>query len=97
MIAATQTATAPHISPAPAERRSIGLVVELAPDAHIRPAQLESQRGSTLVVYDGILCVTVGDDDYVLMPGDSVTLRAGARARAWNAGDDAARVIIERC
>ena len=93
-----QTAQSTYISPSPAERHvpAIGLVVELAVDERIDPAQLDTRRDATLAVVDGIVCVSVGDDDYVLMPGDSVTLRAGADARAWNAGDDPARLIIER-
>lgn len=93
-----QTVHITHTSPSPAERRApaIGLVVELAVDERIDPTRLDTRRGTTLAVVDGVVCVSVGDDDYVLMPGDSVTLRAGADARAWNAGDDAARLIIER-
>jgi quercetin dioxygenase-like cupin family protein len=95
MVEATQTAGSTYSLRAPAERQSprMGLVVALAPEQHL---PLDSPREVTLAVFDGVLYVTVGDDDYVLMPGDSVSLRAGARARAWNAGDDPARVIVER-
>ena len=95
MVEATPTAARTYSLPASAERQSprMGLVVALAPD---QPLPLDSPRDVTLAVFDGILYVTVGDDDYVLMPGDSVSLRAGAHARAWNAGDEAARVIVER-
>jgi quercetin dioxygenase-like cupin family protein len=94
MVEATPAAPSTH-SPAPAERPSprMGLVVALAPDEHL---PLDSPRDVTLAVFDGVLYVTAGDDDYVLTPGDSVSLRAGAHARAWNAGDGTARVIVER-
>lgn len=95
MVEATQTTAGTYSLHAPAERQSprFGLVVALAPDEQL---PLDSPREVTLAVFDGVLYVTVGDDDYVLMPGDSVSLRAGAKARAWNAGDDAARIIVER-
>lgn len=95
MVEATPTAASTLPLRAPAERRSrrMGLVVTLAPDERL---PVDSPRDLTLAVFDGVLYVTAGEDDYVLMPGDSVSLRAGAHARAWNAGDDAARVIVER-
>ena len=44
-------------------------------------------------VLDGVVYVIAGDEDYVLTPGDSATVRAGTTYRAWNAGDDDARWV----
>jgi quercetin dioxygenase-like cupin family protein len=55
--------------------------------------QLDPACGHSLKVTDGVLAVRLDDDDLVLTPGDSVAFPAGAQVRAWNAGDEEARVL----
>lgn len=64
----------------------------LAPDGQI---PLKPTRAHSLKVTAGLLYVRLDDDDLVLTPGDSATIPAGSRARAWNAGDSDASVSVE--
>jgi glyoxylate utilization-related uncharacterized protein len=48
----------------------------------------------TLSVSDGVLHVVLEDDELALTPGDQIGLRSGELRRAWNAGEDAARVVV---
>jgi quercetin dioxygenase-like cupin family protein len=52
----------------------------------------DPSRGQLLRVTHGVVYVRTDEDDMVLLPGDSITLRAGDARRVWNAGDDTARV-----
>jgi hypothetical protein len=53
----------------------------------------DPERDQVVRVTDGILYVRQADDDAVLVAGDSITLLAG-ESRAWNAGDEVARVVV---
>ena len=56
---------------------------------------LDPTCDNALEVTDGVMAVRLDDDhDAVLTPGDSLTIRAGARARAWNAGDSIVRYVL---
>ena len=55
---------------------------------------IDANRANVVCVAEGLLCVTVGDDDVILMSGQQIALRAGESVRAWNGGDEPAQVII---
>lgn len=64
--------------------------------AHIQPGAplpLDPSRDQHLEVTDGVVYVTLDEHDVVLTPGDEITIPAGAPRRAWNAGDEVARVL----
>jgi mannose-6-phosphate isomerase-like protein (cupin superfamily) len=64
-----------------------------SPDEQI---QLDPTCDNALEVTYGVMAVRLDDDhDAVLTPGDSVTIRAGVRARAWNAGDSVVRFVLK--
>jgi hypothetical protein len=63
-----------------------------APDAP-RRATKTLGHDVMLQVLEGVLYVAAGDEESVLMPGDSATVPAGTRLRRWNAGDDHARWV----
>jgi quercetin dioxygenase-like cupin family protein len=48
-------------------------------------------------VFDGVIYVTTDEHEWVLTPGDTVTIEAGTRFRRWNAGDDQARWVEVYC
>jgi quercetin dioxygenase-like cupin family protein len=54
----------------------------------------DTTKDQIVRVTDGILYVRRDDDEAVLVAGDSTTLRAGEPRRAWNAGDEPARVVV---
>jgi quercetin dioxygenase-like cupin family protein len=64
---------------------------ELAPGA---PLVTDRARSQLLRVVDGIVYVRTEDDEAVLLSGDSTLLPAGEARRVWNAGDDAAHVLL---
>src|SRR5688500_14054247 len=66
-------------------------VVELASDDRLA---LDNSRDNVVCVADGLLYLTVGDDDVMLVGGEQIKLRAGTDVRAWNAGDEPAQVIL---
>jgi uncharacterized cupin superfamily protein len=68
-----------------------------APGARRQPAVSHSDLTTTIQVIDGVVYVISEDDDQVLTPGDSATIRAGRAYRRWNAGDDAARWVEVYC
>ena len=80
-------------APAPDERPSSDVVaiVHLDPD---EPLPLDASRENVVCVADGLVYLTIGDEDVILMSGERVALRAGDDVRAWNAGDEPARVIV---
>ena len=70
-----------------------GMNRSASPDEQI---QLDPTCDNALRVTDGVMAVRLDDDhDAVLTPGDSVTIPAGSRARAWNAGDSIAYFVIK--
>ncbi len=62
---------------------------ELAPGDLL---ESDPSRGQLLHVTHGIVYVRTDEHDAVLLPGDSMMLRAGDARRVWNAGDETARV-----
>jgi quercetin dioxygenase-like cupin family protein len=64
---------------------------ELAPGDLLSTDATHEQR---VRVTDGILYVRRDDYEAVLVAGDSITLSAGEPRRAWNAGDETARVVV---
>ncbi|MDQ1373234.1 MAG: hypothetical protein QOJ09_572 [Actinomycetota bacterium] len=68
----------------------------LAPEEPLRLGHMHGPCEDELVVTDGVLYVVLGDDEMALMPGDALVVRNGDVRRAWNAGDDVARVIATR-
>jgi quercetin dioxygenase-like cupin family protein len=64
---------------------------ELAPGD---PLVTDPSRSQLLRVIDGVLYVRGDHDDTVLTPGDSIVLSAGEPRHVWNAGDDAAHVML---
>ncbi|MEA2439907.1 MAG: Cupin [Thermoleophilaceae bacterium] len=64
---------------------------DLAPGA---PLRIDPSSDQLVRVTDGVLYVRLEEHDVVLLPGDSLTVPAGESRRAWNAGDEAARVVV---
>jgi len=64
---------------------------ELVPGAALTT---DRSRSQLLRVIDGVVFVRGADDDTVLTPGDSIVLAAGEPRRVWNAGDEAAHVML---
>jgi quercetin dioxygenase-like cupin family protein len=65
--------------------------VQLAPDEQLR---LEEHGDRFVCVLEGVVYVTFREDDVLLMPGDQLVIHAGEAHRAWNAGDEPARVVV---
>ena len=51
-------------------------------------------RDHTLSVSEGTLYVVLEDDEQALTAGDQIGIRRGELKRAWNAGDEVARVVV---
>ncbi|MEA2431839.1 MAG: hypothetical protein QOI19_2312 [Thermoleophilaceae bacterium] len=58
------------------------------------PVRTDSSRNQLIRVTEGVVYVTREDDDVVLYPGDAITIASGTPLRAWNAGDETARVFV---
>src|SRR5689334_3475554 len=52
---------------------------------------------TTLHVLDGVVYVATEDEEWVLTPGDTATIRGDSPYRRWNAGEDQARWIEVDC
>jgi len=48
----------------------------------------------TLYVSDGVVYVVLDEDELALTAGDQIGIRRGELRRAWNAGDETARVVV---
>jgi Cupin domain len=68
-----------------------------SPDSVRDPRALHVAVSTTVQVLDGVVYVATEDDEWVLTPGDVVTLAAGTPFRRWNAGDDQARWVEVYC
>jgi hypothetical protein len=66
-------------------------MVHLEPDDRLA---LDLAREHVVCVADGLLYLTIGDDDVMLMGGEQIVVPAGSGVHAWNAGDEPARVIV---
>jgi quercetin dioxygenase-like cupin family protein len=65
--------------------------MELSPDQRL---ELDPSCDQRISVEDGIVYVVVAGDEAILTAGDSITIPAGEPRRAWNAGDETARVTV---
>jgi quercetin dioxygenase-like cupin family protein len=70
--------------------RTEATVHELQPDEQLPVGRCEH----TLYVSDGVLRVILAADELALAPGDQIGVRRGELRRAWNAGDEPARVVV---
>jgi quercetin dioxygenase-like cupin family protein len=63
---------------------------------HLDPGQRlpTGSHDHTLYVSEGVLYVVLDDDEQALTAGDQIGVRPGELKRAWNAGDDVARVAV---
>ena len=68
-----------------------------SPDSAREPRAVEPGIQTTLQVLDGVVYVATEDDEWVLTPGDTATIRGGTPYRRWNAGEDQARWIEVDC
>lgn len=68
-------------------------IERLVPNARMQ--SIPSERDRVLAVLDGVVYVACDEDEFVLTPGDQLTIPAGERPVIWNAGDDDARVVTE--
>jgi uncharacterized cupin superfamily protein len=66
-------------------------LVQLAPDEHLG---LEPGADRFVCVLDGVVYVAFEEDDAILLPGDQIVVRDGESHRAWNGGDEVARVVV---
>jgi glyoxylate utilization-related uncharacterized protein len=48
----------------------------------------------TLYVSDGVVYVVLEEDELALTAGDQIGIRRGELRRAWNAGEETARVVV---
>jgi hypothetical protein len=56
--------------------------------------EIHTLREQVLSVPYGIVYAVVGESDYILTSGDDVEIPARQQIRAWNAGDEIARVAL---
>jgi quercetin dioxygenase-like cupin family protein len=63
---------------------------------HLDPEQRLPVGSSdhTLYVSEGVLYVVLDGDEQALTAGDQIGVRPGELNRAWNAGDEVARVVV---
>jgi quercetin dioxygenase-like cupin family protein len=85
MNAMTRITTQPH------RQSLVTRVEEIAPDARLR---LEERCEHIVSVSEGVVGVALAEDDAILTPGEWIGIGAGERRIAWNAGDEAARVVV---
>lgn len=68
-----------------------------SPDSVHDPRALHPGIATTVQVLDGVVYLATEDDEWVLTPGDTVTVPAGTAFRRWNAGDYEARWVEVYC
>ena len=78
-------ATATHITRIPYVQR------DLHPDERL---ELSTMGEQVLEVEYGVVYAAIGENDYVLTSGDEIVVAAREDVRAWNAGDEYARVTL---
>ncbi len=66
--------------------------IELAPGQRL--PDLDADHEQAISVAEGVIYVVLEEDELALTPGDRVTIPAGERRRAWNAGDVTARLAV---
>ena len=79
-------------TPRSAEHDTPGIaVVTVSAGASLR---LNPASDNVVCVVDGAVHVSFDGDDYPLLPGDQLTIRAGEPHRAWNPGSQPASVVV---
>jgi quercetin dioxygenase-like cupin family protein len=63
---------------------------------HLDPLQRLPHRTDdhTLYIAEGVVYVVLEEDELALTPGDQIGVRRDEMKRAWNAGDEVARVVV---
>jgi hypothetical protein len=79
-----------HTQEGPEELRTEVAVHELQPLEQLPVGIFEH----TLYVSDGVVYVILEQDELALTAGDQIGIRRGELRRAWNAGDETARVVV---
>ena len=80
-----------------AETDGEAVVVEtvVEPDGFVAAAHVHPQQSERFEVLEGELRLTVEHDEVIAHPGDTITVRPGARHRFRNAGDRPVRFVME--
>ncbi|MGZ4233206.1 MAG: cupin domain-containing protein [Solirubrobacteraceae bacterium] len=80
-----------------AETGGEAVVVEtiVQPDGFVAAAHVHPQQSERFEVLQGELGLSVGGDEVIAHPGDTVTVRPGTPHRFRNAGDRPARFVME--
>jgi mannose-6-phosphate isomerase-like protein (cupin superfamily) len=63
------------------------------PDGPVEEIHVHDSSDEVVRVIEGIVYLTLEDEEQVLTPGDEATIPAGARHRRWNAGDEHAHLV----
>ena len=66
--------------------------IDLAPGECV--SRLHHGKEQSISVDEGIVYVVLEEDEIALTAGDSLTIAAGERRSAWNAGDEVARIAV---
>ena len=90
MTALLDVPPTPTRAPAPEETPGVDVVHVVAGGG----LHLNSRSANVICVVDGAIYVAFGYDEFILMPGDQLTIRAGERHRAWNPGGATASVVV---
>ena len=63
---------------------------------HLDPLQRLPRRmdDHTLYIAEGVLYIELEEDELALTSGDQIGVRPGEIKRAWNAGDEVARIVV---
>jgi uncharacterized cupin superfamily protein len=62
-------------------------------DGPVRAARAHERLETQITVLEGVVAVASDEHDWILTPGDELTIPAGRAFRRWNAGDDEARLV----
>jgi quercetin dioxygenase-like cupin family protein len=81
---------APQITEGEQTVRTEVVVHELEPLANLPVGICEH----TLYVSSGVVYVVLHEDELALTAGDQIGVRRGELRRAWNAGEETARVVV---
>lgn len=59
-----------------------------APDSPHAPLHAYERLEIRIEVHEGVVCVRAGDDESILVAGDSLTIAPGVAHMRWNGGDE---------